>query len=132
VVEDSNSGERASLELAIFSTKSCGCAWSTNRLSANRFGDVMTRGNFLAGVNGGYCDPRVPADRIADCRWNNDRAVAKSAFAQWRAERVAKKIQISRVAEFSINQKHDAASNRGDDCRLGKSGAAWNRGKRRA
>ena len=58
VVEDSGSGERASLELPIFSTKSCRLRIvdqpSQPRLDLE---DVMARGNFLAGVNGGYFDP---------------------------------------------------------------------------
>ncbi len=58
VAEHSETGDRASLELAVFSAKSCRLRIidqpNEPRVDLE---ESMTRGNFLAGVNGGYFDP---------------------------------------------------------------------------
>ncbi len=58
VFENSETGDRASLEVAIFSTKSCRLRLvdqpGDDRLD---LAEVMPRENCLAGVNGGYFDP---------------------------------------------------------------------------
>ena len=110
VVEDSAAGDRASLELAVFSTKSCRLR-IIDRPNEPRVDleEVMGRGNFLAAVNGGYFDPDykpiglliVDGTMIAPLQ--NARLLSGVLSAS------AKKVQISRVAEFSMSQKPDAA-----------------------
>jgi Phosphodiester glycosidase len=110
VVEDSNSGERASLELAIFSTKSCRLRVidqaSEPRLDLD---DAMARGNFLAGVNGGYFDPEyrpiglLIVDGTTIAPWQRARLLSGVLSAS------PKKVQIFRIAEFTAGQKLDAA-----------------------
>ena len=110
VVEDSSSGERASLELAIFSTKSCRLRIvdqpSQPRLDLE---DVMARGNFLAGVNGGYFDPEYRPIGLLIVDGTMIAPLQRAHLLSGVLSASPKKIQISRVAEFSLNQKPDAA-----------------------
>ena len=110
VVEDSNSGERASLELAIFSTKSCRLR-VIDRSSEPRadLDDVMPRGNFLAGVNGGYFDPEYRPIGLLIVDGIMVAPLQKARLLSGVLSSSAKKVQISRIAEFSLTQKPDAA-----------------------
>jgi len=110
VVEESGSGERASLELAIFSTKSCRLRIvdqpSEPRLDLE---EVMARGNFLAAVNGGYFDPEYRPIGLLIVDGTMIAPLQKARLLSGVLSASPKKIQISRVAEFSLNQKPDAA-----------------------
>ena len=110
VVEDSNSGERASLEIAIFSTKSCRLRVidqpSEPRIDLE---DVMSRGNFLAGVNGGYFDPDYRPIGLLLVDGTVIAPLQKARLLSGVLTASAKKVQISRVAEFSLAQKPEAA-----------------------
>lgn len=110
VVEDSNSGERASLELAIFSTKSCRLRVidqaSEPRLDLD---DAMARGNFLAGVNGGYFDPEYRPIGLLIVDGTTIAPLQKARLLSGVLSASPKKVQISRIAEFSLTQKPDAA-----------------------
>jgi len=69
----------------------------------------MRRGNFLAGVNGGYFDPEyrpiglLIVDGMMLAPLRNARLLSGVLSAS------GKRAQISRVAEFSLAQKPDAA-----------------------
>lgn len=110
VVEESGSGERASLELAIFSTKSCRLRIvdqpSEPRLDLE---EAMARGNFLAAVNGGYFDPEYRPIGLLIVDGTMIAPLQKARLLSGVLSASPKKIQISRVAEFSLNQKPDAA-----------------------
>jgi exopolysaccharide biosynthesis protein len=110
VVEDSSSGERASLELAIFSTKSCRLKIvdqpSEPRLDLE---EVMARGNFLAGVNGGYFDPGYRPIGLLIVDGTMVAPLQKARLLSGVLSSTGKKFQISRVSEFTLNQKPDAA-----------------------
>ena len=110
VLEESGSGERASLELAIFSMKSCRLK-IVDRASEPRvdLDDVMARGNFLAGVNGGYFDPEYRPIGLLIADGTMIAPLQKARLLSGVLSASAKKIQILRVAEFSLNQKPDAA-----------------------
>jgi len=56
-LEDSSTGQSATVELAVFSPKSCQLRLIDNRDGASNLADAMQAGSFLAGVNGGYFDP---------------------------------------------------------------------------
>jgi uncharacterized protein YigE (DUF2233 family) len=110
VVEDSSSGERASLELAIFSTKSYRLRVVDQSSEPRRdLEDVMARGNFLAGVNGGYFDPEYRPIGLLIVDGTMIAPLQKARLLSGVLSASAKKIQISRVAEFSLAQKPDAA-----------------------
>jgi uncharacterized protein YigE (DUF2233 family) len=110
VLEYASSGDRASLELAIFSTKSCRLR-VVDQLDEPRadLEEVMRRGNYLAGVNGGYFDPNyrpiglLIVDGKVIAPLQKARLLTGVLFAS------GKKVQIQRVAEFSVAQKLDAA-----------------------
>jgi uncharacterized protein YigE (DUF2233 family) len=110
VLEDSNSGERASLELAIFTTKSCRLR-VIDQASAPRLDleDVMARGNFLAGTNGGYFDPEYRPIGLLMVDGTMIAPLQKARLLSGVLSASGKKVQISRIAEFSLNQKPDAA-----------------------
>jgi hypothetical protein len=110
VVEDSNSGERASLELAIFSTKSFRLK-IVDRPSEPRLDldDVMARGDFLAAVNGGYFDPEYRPIGWLIVDGTIIAPLQKARLLSGVLSASGKKVQIARVAEFSLNQKPETA-----------------------
>jgi exopolysaccharide biosynthesis protein len=110
VVEDSDSGDRVSIELAIFSTKSCRLRVVDQPNEPRvELEEAISRGNFLAAVNGGYFDPEyrpiglLVADGKIVAPLQRARLLT-AVLSAW-----PKKVQISRVAEFSLAQKPDAA-----------------------
>jgi hypothetical protein len=110
VVEDSKSGERASLELAIFSIKSCRLRVIDQASQRrNDLEDVMARGNFLAGVNGGYFDPEYRPIGLLIVDGTMIAPLQRARLLSGVLSASPKKVQISRVAEFSLTQKPDAA-----------------------
>ncbi|HST30382.1 MAG TPA: phosphodiester glycosidase family protein [Chthoniobacterales bacterium] len=110
VVEDSNSGDRASLELAIFSTKSCRLK-IVDQVGEPRsdLDDVMAQGNFLAAVNGGYFDPEYRPIGLLIVDGKLIAPLQKARLLTGVLSSTGKKVQISRVSEFSLGQKPDAA-----------------------
>ena len=110
VAEDSAAGDRASLELAIFSTKSCRLRVidqpNEPRVDLE---EVITRGNFLAGVNGGYFDPDYKPIGLLVVDGTIIAPLQKARLLSGVLSASPKKVQIFRVAEFSMAQKPDAA-----------------------
>ncbi|HET9858033.1 MAG TPA: phosphodiester glycosidase family protein [Chthoniobacterales bacterium] len=110
VVEDSAAGDRASLELAVFSSKSCRLRIidqpNEPRVDLE---EVMGRGNFLAGVNGGYFDPDYRPIGLLVADGTMIAPLQKARLLSGVLTASARKVQISRVAEFSMTQKPDAA-----------------------
>ena len=110
VVEDSETGDRASMELALFSPKSLRLRVIDQPMEPRGDLDqVMRRENCLAGVNGGYFDPdyRPIGLLIVD-----GKTVAPFQRARLLTGVLAAspgKVQILRVGEFSQKQKFDAA-----------------------
>lgn len=110
VVEESNSGERASLELAIFSMKSCRLR-VIDQVSEPRLDldEAMARGNFLAGVNGGYFDPQYNPIGLLIVEGTMIAPMQRARLLSGVLSAAARKVQIFRVAEFSAAQEPDAA-----------------------
>jgi hypothetical protein len=110
VAEDSGTGDRASLELAVFSTKLCRLRVidqpSEPRVDLE---EVMGRGNFLAGVNGGYFDPDYKPIGLLIVDGTIIAPLQKARLLSGVLSASAKKVQISRVAEFSMAQKPETA-----------------------
>ena len=110
VAEYSETGDRASLELAVFSTKSCRLRVidqpSEPRVDLE---EVVSRGNFLAVVNGGYFDPDYRPIGLLIVDGTMIAPLQKARLLSGVLSASAKKVQISRVAEFSMAQKPDAA-----------------------
>ena len=110
VLEDQSSGDRASLELAVFSMKSCRLR-VVDQADERRvdLDDVMSRGNYLAGVNGGYFDPDYKPIGLLVADRNVVAPLQKARLLSGVLSASGKKIQISRVSEFSLSQKPEAA-----------------------
>lgn len=110
VVEDSAAGDRASLELAVFSTKSCRLRVidqpSEPRVDLE---EAVSRGNFLAAVNGGYFDPDYKPIGLLIVDGTIIAPLQKARLLSGVLSASTKKVQISRVAEFSMAQKPDTA-----------------------
>ena len=106
VAEYSETGDRASLELAVFSTKSCRLRVidqpSEPRVDLE---EVVSRGNFLAVVNGGYFDPDYRPIGLLIVDGTMIAPLQKARLLSGVLSASAKKVQISRVAEFSMAQK---------------------------
>jgi uncharacterized protein YigE (DUF2233 family) len=110
VAEDSNSGDRASLELAIFSTKACRLR-IVDQASEPRLDleDAMARGNYLAAVNGGYFDPEYRPIGLLIVDGTMIAPLQKARLLSGVLSSTGKKVQIYRVSEFTLSQKPDAA-----------------------
>lgn len=110
VMEDSETGARASIEFAIFDMKSFTLRVIDQPTEPrNYLAEVMRREHCLAGVNGGYFDPdyRVIGLLIVD-----GKTVAPLQRARLLSGILAasqRGIQIMRVAEFSRKHKVQAA-----------------------
>ncbi len=110
VVEDSAAGDRASLEVAIFSAKSCRLRIiDQSREPRVDLEEAMSRGNFLAAVNGGYFDPDYKLIGLLIVDGTIIAPLQKARLLSGVLSVAAKKVQISRVAEFSLAQKPEAA-----------------------
>jgi hypothetical protein len=110
VMEDSTSGDRASLELAVFSTKSCRLKVVDRDSGPRRdLDDTMADGNFLAGVNGGYFDPDYRPIGLLVVDGKTVAPLQKARLLTGVLSSTGKKVQISRVSEFSMNQKPETA-----------------------
>ena len=69
----------------------------------------MARGNYLAGVNGGYFDPQYNPIGLLVADGTVIAPLQRARLLSGVLSASAKRIQISRVAEFSLAQKPDAA-----------------------
>lgn len=110
VFEHSDTGDRASLELAVFSTKACRLR-IIDQANEPRVDleEAMSRGNCLAAVNGGYFDPDYNPIGLLIVDGTMVAPLQKARLLSGVLSASAKKVQISRVAEFSLAQKPDSA-----------------------
>jgi uncharacterized protein YigE (DUF2233 family) len=110
VAENSETGDRVSIELAVFSTKSCRVrVIDQPDEPRSDLEDVMARENCLAGVNGGYFDPDDRPIGLLVVNGNVIAPLQKARLLRGIAGAFGKKFQIWRVEEFSTSQKLDAA-----------------------
>jgi hypothetical protein len=110
VLEYTSTGDRASLELTIFSTKSCRLQVIDQPDEPRvELEDVMRRGNYLAGVNGGYFDPDYRPIGLLVVDRTVVAPLQKARLLSGVLSAAGKKVQISRVSEFSLSQKPEAA-----------------------
>jgi hypothetical protein len=109
VLDESETGDRAVVELAIFSTKSCALCVIDNPGGDKNLAYAMEQGKCLAGVNGGYFDPNfAPIGlRIIDGRIVSPLLRARLLTGVLISS--ARGIQIVRLSEFSRKEKLDAA-----------------------
>jgi uncharacterized protein YigE (DUF2233 family) len=110
VVEHADSGDRASLELAVFSTKSCRLRIVDQRTEPRRdLDEAMQSGIFLAAVNGGYFDPEYRPIGLLIVDGTIIAPLLRARLLSGVLSAFGKKVQIARISEFSLTQKPDAA-----------------------
>jgi hypothetical protein len=110
VLEDSAAGDRVSLELALFSMKTC-----TLRVIDQPTGpradlsEAMQREKCLAGVNGGYFDPDYKPIGLLIVDGRIIAPLQRARLLTGILAAAAGKVQILRFSEFSRQQKISAA-----------------------
>jgi exopolysaccharide biosynthesis protein len=109
VLENTAHGERITIDLAIFSTKSCTLRVLQNEGGADSLSEVMTNEKCLAGVNGGYFDEEfAPIGlRIADGQMTTP--VRRARLITGVLVASSRGVQIVRAREFSPHSWASAA-----------------------
>lgn len=108
-IELRNSDESAAIDLAIFSFKAATLRVIDNAEGSENLTDAMVRGNFAAGVNGGYFDTKFKPiglrliDGVVTSPLTRARLLTGVLCAASRG------ISILRLREFSSHQKPEAA-----------------------
>jgi len=104
---ESETDNRAMVDLALFSTKSCKLRVINNADGAT-LSDAMRRTNCIAGINGGYFDPNfAPLGlRIIDGKVTSRLTRGRLMSGVLASDNA---IHIFRVAEFSVRRKPNAA-----------------------
>jgi hypothetical protein len=110
VFENSDTGERVSMELALFSAKSCRLRVIDQPMEPRLdLAQAMQREKCLAGVNGGYFDPSYAPIGLLIVNGKTIAPLQRARLLSGVLNASAGKIQISRVGEFSLKPKIDAA-----------------------
>ncbi len=110
VSENSDTGERVSMELALFSAKSCTLRVIDQPAEPRRdLAQAMQREKCLAGVNGGYFDPSYAPIGLLIVDGKTIAPLERAHLLSGVLSASAGKIQISRFGEFSLKPKINAA-----------------------
>jgi uncharacterized protein YigE (DUF2233 family) len=110
IVEDSVSGDRVSMELAVFSTKSLKLRVIDQPTEPRvELDELMRREKCLAGINGGYFDPEYKPIGLLIADGKTIAPLQRARLLTGVLTAAAGKVQIRRVGEFSPKQKIDAA-----------------------
>lgn len=110
VFENSASGDRVSVELAIFSTKLCELrVIDQEEDSRLNLDEVMQRENCLAGVNGGYFDPEFKPVGLLIADGRTIAPLRRANLLSGILFSASGKVQIARFGDFSPKRKIDAA-----------------------
>ena len=110
VFENSVTGERVSMELALFSVKSCRLRVIDQPTEPRAdLDEVMLREKCLAGVNGGYFDPDYRPIGVLIVDGRTIAPLQRARLLTGVLSALAGKVQIERVGEFSRQQRADAA-----------------------
>lgn len=109
VLTENESDERATLDLALFSTKSATVRVIDNPAGTDELAAAMQREHCLAGVNGGYFDP---ADAPVGLVISGRKLIAplrKARLLSGVLVASAGRVQLLRTAEYSPKKKADEA-----------------------
>jgi len=108
-LENAGADDRAVVDLAIFSTKSCTLRVIQNEDGASNLADVMRREKCLAGVNGGYFSPDFAPIGLLISDGKVVAPLRRARLITGVLSASTHEVQIARVREFSRQQKLDAA-----------------------
>ena len=109
VLEDGETSESATVDLALFSTKSCTLRVIDQPTPRNDLAHVMAQENCLAGVNGGYFDPGYAPIGLLISDGKTIAPLQRARLLTGVLSVSPRGVQIVRVREFSRKQKLDAA-----------------------
>ena len=109
ILENAAINDRAVVDLAIFSTKSCTLRVIQNEDGASNLAEVMTRGKCLAGVNGGYFSPALAPIGLLITDGKVVAPLQRARLITGVLSASTHGVQIARVREFSQQRKVNAA-----------------------
>ena len=109
VLTERETGERATLDLALLSTKSATLRVIDNPRGDDNLAAIMRRENCLAGVNGGYFDPDDKPVGLLISDGNVIAPLRKARLLSGVMVVSNGRIQLLRVAEYSPKRKATAA-----------------------
>jgi len=109
VLTERETGERATLDLALLSTKSATLRVIDNPRGDDNLAAIMRRENCLAGVNGGYFDPDDKPVGLLISDGNVIAPLRKARLLSGVMVVSNGRIQLLRVAEYSSKRKATAA-----------------------
>lgn len=109
VLAESETNERATLDLALFSPKSATLRVIDNPTGENDLATLMPRENCLAGVNGGYFDPENKPVGLLISDGNVVAPLRKARLLSGVMIVSKGKIQLLRTAEYSTKSKATTA-----------------------
>jgi exopolysaccharide biosynthesis protein len=109
VLTESETDEQATLDLALFPTKSATLRVIDNPAGADNLAAVMRRENCLAGVNGGYFDPDDKPVGLVISDGNVIAPLRKARLLSGVMIVSNGRIQLLRMAEYSPKRKATAA-----------------------
>ena len=105
VITESETSERATLDLALFSAKSATLRVIDNPTSENDLATLMPRENCLAGVNGGYFDPENKPVGLLISDGNVVAPLRKARLLSGVMVVSNGRMQLLRTAEYSSKRK---------------------------
>jgi uncharacterized protein YigE (DUF2233 family) len=109
VLAESESDERATLDLALFSTKLAALQVIDNPSGEDNLAAVMRRENCLAGVNGGYFDPENKPVGLLISGGKMIAPFRKARLLSGVLVASTGRVQLLRTAEYSPKRKADEA-----------------------
>ena len=109
VLEDTGTNDRAVVDLAIFSAKSCTLRVIQNEDGASDLAEVMTRRKCLAGINGGYFSPDFAPIGLLITDGKVVAPLQRARLITGVLSASARGVQIARIREFSQQRKVSAA-----------------------
>jgi exopolysaccharide biosynthesis protein len=108
VLENASARERAVVNLAIFSAKSCALRVIDNQIGET-LSETMARENCIAGVNGGYFGPDFAPIGLLISEGKIVAPLQRARLITGILSASAHGVQILRVREFSLREKIGAA-----------------------
>jgi uncharacterized protein YigE (DUF2233 family) len=109
VLSESDAGDNATLDLALFSTKSATLRVIDNPTGEHNLAAAMRREHCLAGVNGGYFDPEDKPVGLVITGGKMIAPLRKARLLSGVLVASPGRVQLLRAAEYSSKQKaHDA------------------------
>jgi len=108
-LEESETGDRAIVDLAIFSTRSGALRVIDNPGGDKNLAEAMEQGKCLAGVNGGYFDPNFTPIGLRIIDGKTLAPLLRARLLTGILTSSSRGIQIVRLSEFSRKEKLDGA-----------------------